>query len=91
MTDGVEIGLVVLLVLLLGYGLVRLFPDPPNPVRAGSNFFATNLLANTWWGGAGAILLAPVLGYFEGLAAGLVILVTGTASIAVTSAMLRAD
>ena len=72
-----EIVLVVVLVVGLGYGLSRIQPDPPDPARPGGGFLARNPWANTWWGGAGTMLLAPVLGYFEGLFVGVVMLVVG--------------
>jgi hypothetical protein len=84
-----EIALVIACVLALGYGLFRLFPDPPNPVRSGPNFWARNFWSNTWWGGAGTILLAPVLGYLEGLPAAVAMFLAGAVLVAVTSALLR--
>ena len=89
MVQVIEISLVVALVLLLGYVLYRLFPDPPNPVRWGPNFLARNVWSNTWWTGVATILLAPVLGYLEGLGAAAVMLVAGAVTVAITSALLR--
>ena len=80
-----EIVLVVVLVVALGYGLSRFQPDPPNPARPRGGFLAGNFWANTGWGGAGTMLLAPVLGYFEGLFVGVVMLVVGATLVVVAS------
>ena len=84
-----EIAVVFVLVLTFGYALVRLFPDPPSPLRSGRNFLSNNLWANSWWSGAGTILLAPVVGYFEGVAAGALLLVAGAVLVGVSGALLR--
>ena len=89
MAQVAAIALVIVSVLALGYGLIRLFPDPPSPVRSGPNFWARNLWANTWWGGAATILLAPVLGYLEGLTAAVVLFLAGAVLVAITNALLR--
>ena len=89
MAQVLEIVLVVAAVLLLGFGLFRLFPEPPNPVRSGPDFWARNFWSNTWWCGVGTILLAPVLGYFEGLTIAALMLLVGAVTVAVTSALLR--
>ena len=73
----------VLAVVGLGYALQRLRPDPPNPIRPEHRGLLTNnIAANTWWTGAATVLIAPVLAYLEGLAAGAMILVAGAALVA---------
>jgi hypothetical protein len=89
MPDAIQIALVFVLVIGLGFGLWRLSPDPPNPVTTGSGFFARNFWANTWWGGAGLVLLAPVLGYLEGVGVGIALLVLGALCLALSGALLR--
>ena len=89
MPDFLLIALVFLLVIGLGFGLNRANPNPPNPLRSGDGFFARNFWANTWWSGAGLVLLSPVLGYFEGIWVGAMMLLVGGIFVLVEGAVLR--
>lgn len=86
----VEVAAVVVGVVTLGVVLHRLNPDPPNPLRpTARGALAHNFWSNSWWAGAGAMLLAPVLTYLEGVTAGLAVFAVGAIVVAFTTWVLR--
>jgi fatty acid desaturase len=87
--DVAEVAIVGLLVVALGLALRRFVPNPPNPLARRENRLAWNIWANTWWTGAGVIVLAPVLAYLQGVLAGGLALGAGVVLIAGAGGMLR--